>query len=114
MNTFKSAATGAFAICSMVLACNSPAHAYNRDIRLYNETSQPIVEFHASNIGTNSWQEDILGDWVLLPGESVLIDLYDGTGYCRFDFKTVFGGGGSLVRRDVNVCEAGAYTVSNR
>jgi hypothetical protein len=114
MNMLKSTAVAAFAFCSMALTYAAPTHAADRHVRLYNDTPRTIVRFHASNIGTNSWQEDILGADVLDPGDSALINLDDGTGYCVFDFKTVFDNGTSLVRRRVNVCTTGSYTVSAR
>jgi hypothetical protein len=89
------------------------ADAYDRHITLINLSHRTIVEFHASNVGTDSWEEDILGDSVLRPGGSVRMDLNDDTGYCRFDFKTVAEDGQAVVRRSVNVCEASTYTIAD-
>jgi len=112
MNALKSVATAAVAACSIALAYNTPANAYDRTVRLVNDTGRTIIEFYASNVGTDSWQEDILSDYVLSPGRSTLLDLDDGTGYCVFDFKTVFRDGTSVIRRRVNVREVGAYRLS--
>jgi hypothetical protein len=112
MNTLKSLVTAAVAACSIALAYNTPANAYDRTVRLVNDTGRTIVEFYASNVGTDSWQEDILGDHVLPPGRSALLDMDDGTGYCVFDFKTVLRDGTSVIRRRVNVCDVGAYRLS--
>jgi hypothetical protein len=116
MLTPKSAAA-ALAICSMVLAGNTPAQShdgYDRHIMLFNNTNQVITEFHASNIGTDEWEEDILGRYRLNPGGSTLMNLDDGSGYCLFDFKTVLADGTNVVRRRVNVCDVSSYTLASR
>jgi hypothetical protein len=87
------------------------AMAYDRHIVLQNNSGEAIVEFHASNVGTHFWQEDILGSDILLPGSAARIDLDDGTGYCRFDFKTVMENGQEIVRHNVDVCALERYTV---
>ena len=87
------------------------AHAYDRTVDLINRTNRDIVHFYASNVGENNWQEDILGEDVLPAHSRTTVDLYDGTGYCRFDFKTVFSNGATIVRSGLNVCEVSTYTL---
>ena len=43
-------------------------------------------------------------------GETVNVNIDDGTGKCRFDFKAVFQNGQELVRKNINVCEVGSFT----
>ena len=81
----------------------------DRHVRIINETDHTMVRFYASNIAVDSWQEDILGDDVLKPGQDVNINIDDGTGHCKYDFKAVFDNGQSLVKRNVNVCEITSY-----
>jgi hypothetical protein len=69
------------------------------------------VAFYASNVGTDSWEEDILGTGIVQPGSSIVINLDDSTGYCRFDLKTVMADGTALVRRNVDVCAVGTYSI---
>ena len=52
-------------------------------------------------MGTNDWEEDILG--VVCSLERVTIAIYDGSGACRFDFRTVFADGDEAVKGNVNV-----------
>ena len=102
-----------------LLACSTlvnwgyvvPAEAYDRNVVLENQSDEAVLEFHASNVGTDSWQEDILGTDVLPPGDAVRINLNDGTGYCRFDFKTVMESGQSIIGRGIDVCTIGRYTI---
>ncbi|MGR3622780.1 hypothetical protein [Pseudophaeobacter sp.] len=87
-----------------------PASALDRRVRIVNDTNYTIVRFYGSNKGTDSWEEDILGNDVLRPNQSVQIDFDDGTGYCKFDFKAVFDDGDVLTANNINVCKIGTYT----
>ena len=91
------------------------AHAENlrRHVTLVNRSHQVIAEFHASNVGAATWEEDILGRTMLPPGHSVVINLSDGTAHCRFDFKTVTKDGTTVYRRGINVCETSTYTITD-
>ena len=81
----------------------------DRRVNIINETSYDIVRFYGSHVGTDKWQEDILGSDILYSGQSVKINFDDGTGYCMFDFKAVFSDGDELVRERINVCEIGSF-----
>ncbi len=83
----------------------------NRNVLIVNRTGRTIYRFYGSNVGTNSWQEDILGNQVLPSGSSVNIDFNDGTGHCNFDFKIVFPDGSYVEDYNINVCVIGTYTV---
>ena len=85
------------------------AGAMERKVQINNQTSYTIVEFYASNTGTNDWQEDILGSDVLPSGSSVSINIDDGSGYCKYDFLAVFDDGDQLVSADNNVCELDSF-----
>lgn len=88
---------------------NSAAMALDRRVQINNNTSYTIVEFYASNTGTTDWQEDILGSDVLPSGSSVMINIDDGSGYCKYDFLAVFDDGEQLVSADNNVCELSTF-----
>ncbi|EEW24474.1 hypothetical protein [Rhodobacter ferrooxidans] len=88
----------------------TPALALDRRVTIVNNTGFTMTNFYGSNKGTNSWEEDILGQDVLPSGSQVTINFHDGSGYCKFDFKAVFEDGDVLVRENVNVCEIGTFT----
>lgn len=88
----------------------SDGFALDRRVRVHNETGYVMVSFFASNTGTNDWQEDILGREILSSGDSVMINIDDGTGYCRYDFKAVFDDGDEVEKYRVNVCEVADFT----
>jgi hypothetical protein len=113
MKRVLQAAALAATIAVPSLLASGQAFAFDRHIVLINHSHQTITEFHASNVGSDSWEEDILGDSVVRPGQRVRINLDDHTGYCRFDFKTVTESGSAVVRRGVNVCEMETYTITD-
>jgi len=39
------------------------------------------------------------------------VDLDGGSGYCRFDFRTVLADGRDITRYDVNVCAVHTYVI---
>ena len=88
---------------------NSAAMALDRKVQINNQTSYTIVEFYVSNTGTSDWQEDILGSDVLPSGSSVMINIDDGSGYCKYDFLAIFDDGDELVSADNNVCELAMF-----
>lgn len=91
------------------LAGTSALAGEDRHVRIINETDHTMVHFYASNTAINSWQEDILGDDVVKPGDDVNINVDDGTGHCKFDFKAVFDDGEALIKHNINVCEISSY-----
>ena len=76
-------------------------------VKIINETSSDLNEFYASNVGTSEWEEDILGDDLVPAGGSVTINMDDGSGYCKFDFKGVFVDDGEATLEGIDVCEVG-------
>ncbi|MEQ9520636.1 MAG: hypothetical protein RLN89_14495 [Parvibaculum sp.] len=93
----------------MVLISAGSSLAEDRNVKIINETSVTMVEFFASNVGENDWQEDILGQDVLQSGSSVMVNIDDGTGYCLFDFKAVFSDGDTVTDEKIDVCKVSTY-----
>jgi hypothetical protein len=101
-------------LCALQAATGPPASAFDHQIELTNNTRLAIVEVYASPVGTGRWQYDLLGDDMLAPTTSMLVNIDGAEGSCRFDFKTVFDDGTNLIRRDINVCEVERYAISYR
>jgi hypothetical protein len=99
------AVTGLFVVSAL-----TTASAANRHVDIINATGKTLSEFYASNSGTDDWEEDILGKDTLDDGEVFEINIDDGTGSCKFDFKAVFDDGTSHVRRGVDVCSISKFT----
>jgi hypothetical protein len=97
-----------FAAVALALAAEN-AEAFDRRVRIVNDSHFNIVGFFGTNVGLRDWQESLLGDDILPAGSSVVLNFEDGSGYCRFRFRAVFDDGVELQRESVNVCEVGTY-----
>jgi hypothetical protein len=86
------------------------AHAADRHVDIVNKTGMTLTHFYASNSGRSSWEEDILGRDTLDDGETFSINIDDGSGACKFDFKAVFENGKSLERGGIDVCSIETFT----
>jgi len=94
---------------ALALAGVTEASALDRRVKINNVSSYNIFEFYASNTGTSDWEEDILGEDVLMSGSSVVVNIDDGSGYCKYDFMAVFEDGDQVVSTDNNVCELAEF-----
>ena len=91
------------------LAMGGQAAALDWRVRVVNDSSRTIVGFHAVNVDEDGWGASRLDGDVLPAGGSIVLDLDDGSGYCRFRFRAVFDDAVELTRPSVNVCEVGTY-----
>ena len=80
----------------------------NKKVKIINETRHTMVQFHASRVGTNSWEEDILGQDTLVVGASVVVN-FGTDDYCLYDFLGVFDDGDKVEKRRINVCEITSF-----
>jgi hypothetical protein len=97
-------ASGVVAAC---FATSAVADA-NKKVKIINETRHAMVEFHASRVGTNDWEEDILGQDTLGVGNSVTVN-FGTDDYCLYDFLGVFDDGDKVEKRRINVCDIGSF-----
>jgi hypothetical protein len=127
MNTFKTIARAALIAAAMGLtsaaaaepvvaadktAVSAPAQSrdgLNRRVRIHNNTGWTMTHFYASDSRVTSWQEDMLGSSVLAAGNSIMMNIDDGSGACLYDFKARFSNGQELTRFNVNVCQIADY-----
>ena len=59
----------------------------NRRVRIHNNTGWTMTHFYASDSRVTSWEEDMLGSSVLGAGNSIMMNIDDGSGACLYDFK---------------------------
>lgn len=95
------AATGLFA---------GQAMAEDLVFTLNNFSALGLVEFYTSPADTNNWEEDVLGEDVLLPGYSVDVTIADGRTQCTYDMQFVMSDGQQL-EDTIDMCELGSYTL---
>ena len=86
----------------------------DRRVNVVNASGQVLRELYASPVTSSSWEEDILGANVLRPGQNIVANLDNGTNACQYDLKVVMANGREHVRRNVNVCVVGQWTITNR
>ena len=89
------------------------AESSDRRVEVVNGSHLAIVSFYASNIDSDRWQADILGNAMLPPGRHIRVNLDDGSSYCRFDLKARFIDGSSIIRHDVDICSITRYTLTD-
>jgi hypothetical protein len=92
--------------CAMLFAA-APTLAANRQLTLVNATAHTMVRFYAAT-GV-AGEDDILGDRILKPGQSVRIDIDDGSGACVYNFRAEFDDGSKLDRPRIDACEIATY-----
>ncbi len=92
------------------LAIAAPVAALDRRVLIVNNSGLTIERFFGSNTGSQSWEEDILGNDVLYSGQSVVVNFNDNSGYCKFDFLAVFENGQQAIDENINICEISTFT----
>lgn len=102
---------GSAVLAALVIAGTTTfADAANRHVDIVNNTGMSLTHFYASRTGTRDWEEDILGKAVVENGETFDINIDDGTGSCKFDFKAVFESGAESIKNNIDVCEISTFT----
>jgi hypothetical protein len=96
---------------ALVSLAPDTASAQDRRVRIINAGNVTVNSFYASNTNRQSWEEDILGNSVLAPGQSVMVNINDGTGACMFDFRAVLANGRKVESYGMNVCQISSWTV---
>jgi hypothetical protein len=81
----------------------------NRRVRIHNNTGWTMLRFYASDSRVTDWEEDMLGRGTLAAGNSIMMNIDDGSGACLYDFKAEFTNGQVLTRYNVNVCQIADY-----
>ena len=98
-------------ILAVSLFAPDSASAQDRRVRIINASNVTMNSFYASNTQRKNWEEDILGNSVLRPGQSAVININDGTGACMFDFRAVMVDGRKVESYGMNVCQISSWTV---
>jgi hypothetical protein len=102
------------AIAALTLAffVAHPAQADPRDFTLVNGTSATtLVEVYVSPSSAADWQDDVLGQDVLLPGDSTDINFVGfNTNTCTYDIKVVGKDGTTGELDKVDLCSTTTVT----
>jgi len=108
------ALVGAIALVSVSTAANSAStDGKNRKVLIVNVGSQAVNNLYASPITAKTWEEDLLGQRLLGPGESISANIDNGTNECNYDLKVVMKDGKEQVQRNINVCVISKWVVGD-
>ncbi len=112
----KSLSRAAFAALACLSMCGAyaslaAADQYDRRIIIVNKSSFAIVEVYASNVGQSRWDYDMLRGGTLSSGDSIIADIDDGTGYCRYDLLAIMKDGTRVTEYNVNACVTEQWTI---
>lgn len=79
---------------------------------LKNATNSVVNSFYTSPVGVKDWEEDVFGEQVLSPGESMKITISDGRRVCKYDMRIEFQGDELEDMEDTqDLCEMSSYTI---
>lgn len=103
----------ALALSTAALCVAAPAQAEDLVFSLKNGTQSVLTRFYTSPVGVNNWEDDVFGQSVLNPGESIEITIADGRDVCKYDMKFEFEDGSDLdtTTDTQDLCEMGSYTI---
>jgi len=90
---------------SAMLAPAAMAQTESVDFTLTNSTRHTLMALYLSLPSSSDWEEDILGNDVLAPRESMDISIDDGLDECVYDIRADFDDGDSVEVRRVDFCE---------
>lgn len=110
----KSRVSGLLALAAAVVAASAvPSLAEDLKFQLTNGTNSVLTRFYSSPTGVNSWEEDVFGDNVLNPGETMNITIADGRTVCKYDMRFEFDENSDLDTTEdtQDLCQMGSYTI---
>lgn len=98
---------------ALVFTLSAASQAEDLTFTLTNGTNSTLMQFYSSPTGTDNWEEDVFGDQVLEPGESMDITIADGRSVCKYDMRFEFEEESDLADTEdtQDLCELGSYTI---
>lgn len=95
-----------------LISMSNSAIALDRRVEVVNNTRGRIVELAASPIDQNGWNYNMIAGSYIAAYSSIVADMDDGTGYCRYDLIAKFSDGTVVEKYDVNVCKIARWTIN--
>lgn len=92
-------------------AAGTMAAAQDMEYLLINSTSATVLEFYTSPVDVDTWENDLLANADLMPGQQVTVTIGDGRTQCDYDVLFIFDDGEELTDT-VNICELGSYELT--
>ena len=96
------------AAAATLVAAMGVADAFDRRIRIKNDTGQDIASLSATS-AESGWSGQVLGG--LAAGKAAMATIDDGSGACVYDFTARLADGSSRRLPGVNVCDLSVFSV---
>lgn len=105
----------AMALFAALAFAPAPAMAEDLAFQLTNQSSYTITNFYTSPTTTDNWEEDVFGDGVFPPGNTVTVNIADSSDQCVYDMRFVPDGAEEFVVASIDVCalEGSEYVLSD-
>ncbi|MBY2921449.1 hypothetical protein HF259_08360 [Rhizobium leguminosarum] len=110
----KSKISGVIALTAAMIAVSAvSSHAEDLTFKLINGTNSVLTRFYSSPTGVDDWEEDVFGENVLDPDETMDITIADGRTVCKYDMRFEFEEGSDLETTEdtQDLCAMGSYTI---
>ncbi|PKA41274.1 hypothetical protein [Rhizobium sullae] len=103
----------AAAAAAVLFAVAFPAQAEDLTFKLINGTQSELTRFYTSPTGVDEWEDDVFGEQVLNPGETISITIADGRDVCKYDMRFEFDEASDLDTTEdtQDLCQLGSYTI---
>jgi hypothetical protein len=98
---------------ALCLTAAAPAMAEDLVITINNGSSKAVVQFFTSPTDVDKWEEDVFGDGVLPPGNTLDVTIADGREQCVYDLKFVMEGGQELIGTQ-DMCEEPTFNLFDK
>ena len=99
------------AVVGLFAGVTALARSGKQDFVLHNSTGVEIHSLYVSPHSKNDWEEDILGQATLRPGDSVKVTFEDRDQHVHWDLKVTDKNGNALEWYDLNLVEIGDVTL---
>lgn len=96
-----------------LLASAVTSQAEDLVFTLTNSTNSTLERFYTSPTGVDQWEDDVFGQDVLSPGDSIEITIADGRSVCEYDMRFEFSEDSDLDTTEdtQNLCKMGSYEI---
>lgn len=97
---------------ALMLAASVPALAYTQNFVLVNNTGSTVYNLYVSPVNSDNWEEDVLGDNVIMPGDSTTIN-FNGRSERYWDLRLVFDNGVDLYWENIDLFSISRITINS-
>jgi len=80
---------------------------------LVNNSARAIKNFYTSPTETTNWEEDVLGEETIPPGQTDTVTISTDGDQCVYDMRFIMEDDAELVVNGIDVCTLSSYTLSD-